>query len=131
MLIAKAGEPLEQLIMKANFLQADLHKIDKFKNGDGSILYSRLFTEKDFTSKCKFIDFIKINPLSSIGYHNHRPNEEEFFIFLTGSGRVCLNADFVPVIAGDIMIFNERDQHSIENTSTTESLSILVVKILK
>jgi mannose-6-phosphate isomerase-like protein (cupin superfamily) len=116
--------------MKINFLQAELKKLKNFKDGIGSICHSELFTEKDFTTKCKFIHYIKINPLSSIGYHAHRSNEEEIYIFISGYGRVCLNTDYIQVNAGDIMIFGEHDEHSIDNTSTNDVLSILVIKIL-
>jgi mannose-6-phosphate isomerase-like protein (cupin superfamily) len=116
--------------MVKNFLKCELLEVTRSKNGKGVIKYNKLFNSDDFKTKCKFVHYISIQPNSSIGYHDHRQNEEELYIFLKGDGSVCLNEEIIKTEPGDVVVFRDNDKHSIENMSDKNTLDILVVKTL-
>ena len=97
-----------------NFLDAP-GKIQAIHAGKGQGKNARVFDATDFDTPLKFINYVEIEPGSSIGVHRHGENEE-VYVVLSGSGVMTVNDERQAVKTGDIILNKPGWQHGLENT---------------
>src|SRR6185436_4427392 len=56
--------------------------------GRGLIEFVRAARASELAGACNFIDYALLPPGTSIGEHRHRDDEEEFYLVLSGNGRL-------------------------------------------
>ena len=89
---------------------------DKMRGGEGSAAFVHLVDcEKE--KNVRLLAEITLQPGCSIGKHNHE-SETEYYIILSGSGKVDDDGREVGVKTGDTIITGNGAFHSISNTGT-------------
>jgi mannose-6-phosphate isomerase-like protein (cupin superfamily) len=111
-----------------DFLQT-LGTLQAIHDGRGRGHNVRVFDQADFDTPLKFINYLEMEPGSSIGNHCHGENEE-VYVVLSGSGVMIVNDERQPVKTGDIVLNKPGGQHGLENTSA-ETLKLLVFEVDK
>ena len=98
--------------------------------GQGFVWSGRLLDQKLFGQtnnfKVDFVDFVIVPPGSSIGVHQHKQNQEEYFI-IKGEGQMTLNGNEFPVKTGDRVLNPEFGTHGLANTGQ-EDLWLIVIE---
>lgn len=64
---------------------------------------------------CHFIDHAILPPGVSIGRHKHTENEEEFYLILSGRGRMWQDGEAFEVEAGELVRNRPGGTHGLEN----------------
>ena len=85
--------------------------------GSGLLEVSRIFTAKDVSGACNFVDFTIIPPGASIGAHSHAMDEEEYYLILEGAGRMAVDGEIFEVSKGDLIRNRPGGSHWLENNS--------------
>lgn len=83
------------------------------RGGAGDVQLTALVSE--LPEKMRLFSQITLKPGCGIGYHTHE-NETELFYFISGSGRVQDDDQFIDVKAGDAMSTPNGHGHAVENT---------------
>ena len=109
-----------------NFLETP-SKIQAIHEGIGRGKTTRVFNATDFDTPLKFIDYLEMEPGSSIGNHRHGENEE-VYVVLSGGGVMVVNGERRVVKTGDVILNKPGWQHGLENTSQ-ESLKLFVFEV--
>lgn len=84
--------------------------------GEGRISAARIAARNQLAGACTFIDYAELPPGTSIGAHRHPADEEEYYLLLRGSGTMRLEAETVPVTAGDLVRNPGGGLHGLTNT---------------
>ena len=79
-----------------------------------------------YTSKHMQLVLMSLNPREEIGLETHDENDQ-FFRFEKGEGRVIINETEYMVADGDTVIVPSGSQHNVMNTSTTEDLKLYTI----
>ena len=87
---------------------------EKMRGGDGQADFVHLVNCEN-EKNIRLLSEITLQPGSSIGRHNHE-NEAEYYIILSGSGKVDDDGKDVKVEKGDVVITKGGAFHSIANT---------------
>ena len=87
-------------------------------SGHGEVLAKRIVTGPDLAGPCNFIDYVEIPPGVSIGEHRHTEHEEEFYLFLSGTGLMRLEDHVFEVVAGDLVRNMPKGLHGLTNTGS-------------
>jgi mannose-6-phosphate isomerase-like protein (cupin superfamily) len=95
--------------------------------GNGPVYCSRLLTSTDFDARVDFVDHTVIPAGSTIGLHEHRGNEE-FYFLLRGAPRIRVDGHEVRASPGMIALVRSGQSHELVN-DTDEEVEILVVQI--
>jgi glyoxylate utilization-related uncharacterized protein len=95
--------------------------------GRGPIEFRRLLTRDDFNAPVDFVDFTSIPPGSTGGLHEHRGNDEIYFI-VAGSPLVTFAGEERRLQPGDIAVIRSGERHTLINDTETTT-SILVVQV--
>ena len=100
---------------------------EQMRGGKGSAEMYHII-EKDANSETvRLFSKIVLNPSSSIGKHQHVGETEPFYI-LSGRGLFTVNDEpGVEVGPGDCCWIAPGDEHTIENLSDTEELSMMAL----
>jgi mannose-6-phosphate isomerase-like protein (cupin superfamily) len=106
-----------------NFLEAP-GEVQAVHEGQGRAHNARVFDRPDFDTPLKFINYLEMEPGSSIGNHRHGENEE-VYVVLSGSGVMITNGERRPVKTGDIILNKPGWEHGLENTAQ-ETLKLFV-----
>jgi mannose-6-phosphate isomerase-like protein (cupin superfamily) len=109
-----------------NFLEAT-GKVQAIHEGKGVGKNARVFDAADFDTPLKFINYLEMEPGSSIGVHRHGANEE-VYVVLAGYGVMTVNDERQAVKPGDIILNKPGWQHGLENTSQ-ELLKLFVFEV--
>jgi mannose-6-phosphate isomerase-like protein (cupin superfamily) len=97
-------------------------------DGDGSIQAFRIASQDQLAGAIEFIDYAELPPGSSIGDHRHSKAEEEYYLVLSGSGLVRLEAEQVPVTAGELVRNPAGGLHGLRNTGA-DTLRIFIFAV--
>ena len=109
-----------------NFLETP-GKRQSVHDGAGLAKNARVFDAADFDTPLKFINYLEMDPGSSIGVHRHGANEE-IYVVLGGYGMMTVNDERQAVKTGDIIVNKPGWQHGLENTSQ-EPLKLFVFEV--
>ncbi|HIW79893.1 MAG TPA: cupin domain-containing protein [Candidatus Bilophila faecipullorum] len=86
------------------------------KGGKGSIQAALLLNEDEFEGKGRVFNHCVLKPGCSVGLHRH-VNDFEVYYILKGKGVYNDNGTLVPVVAGDVTICKNGEEHMLENNS--------------
>lgn len=98
--------------------------LEKSHDGNGMLIKVRPFESSDFKTPIDFIDYVIVEPDSTIGYHTHGENEEIYFIS-KGNGIMKTNSETFEITEGDIIINSFGDSHGLINNSE-HNMEILI-----
>ena len=85
------------------------------RNGNGETEMRKILTgEEELYGKGRLFNHMILAPGRSIGEHTHT-GDNEIFYFLSGSGTYNDNGNIVRVQAGDTVICNDGEKHSLVN----------------
>ena len=108
-------------------IQAKHEHREQMRGGKGSAEMYHVLEKDPSSDTVRLFCKIVLNPLSSIGRHQHVGETEPYYI-LSGEGLFSDNdGSLIPVKAGDVCLIESGDTHGIENTSATEELSLMAV----
>ena len=100
---------------------------DRMRGGNGSAEMYHVIPKNSDSKTVRLFSNIVLNPLSSIGKHQHVGETEPFYI-ISGHGRFQVNDEpAVEIGPGDVCLIEPGDYHTIENLSDTEQLSIMAL----
>jgi mannose-6-phosphate isomerase-like protein (cupin superfamily) len=102
-----------------NFLESTLEDLPNCHDGIGVLKHIQLFTEQDFKSALRFLNYTVLPPGTSIGLHTHG-NDEEIYIVIEGSGQMTLDGTIHPVCAGSVILNRPYGEHGLENTGNCD-----------
>ncbi|EHQ89341.1 cupin domain-containing protein [Desulfosporosinus youngiae] len=107
------------MIKRSGDLRTD--SVSNFRGGQGELQMTHfLETEKDeFKGKGRLFCKNVLKPGSSIGLHEH-VGDFETYVVLSGEGLINDNGDLTPVKPGDVIVTNNGEKHSLENTGTVD-----------
>lgn len=97
---------------------------EKMRGGNGAAQLTGLSAQ--LPGKMRLFSTIRLTPGSSIGYHVHE-GETEMFYFMTGTGRVQDDDQFVDVAAGDSMATFSGHGHGVENTGDEDLVFVAAI----
>ncbi|MCC6553488.1 MAG: cupin domain-containing protein [Polyangiaceae bacterium] len=97
-------------------------------NGEGEIRLARVADQATLSGACHFIDVAVLPPGTSIGRHSHARTEEEFYLVLSGQGRMWRDGEAFGVRAGDLVRNPPGSAHGLANTGT-EDLRLFVFEV--
>jgi len=95
--------------------------------GEGKILFNRVFGEQAFQGPWNFVDYAVLPPGASIGIHAHGDNEE-LYLVLQGEGIMHLDGEEFPVKEGSVVLNRPGGTHGLRNESQ-DLLKIFVVEV--
>lgn len=102
-------------------------RLEADHGGAGPIEFRRLLDAAAFRSSIDFIDYSTILPGSVIGRHEHRGNEELYFV-AAGNPIVTVNGVSRRLTRGDVTIVRSGQWHALVN-DTADPVDILVVQV--
>lgn len=88
--------------------------------GKGLIHSVKLFGENDFQTKLKYVAYTKLQPGTSIGFHEHVDQREEVYVILSGTGKMKIDDNVTEVSTGDVIATPLEAKHGLENDGTTD-----------
>jgi mannose-6-phosphate isomerase-like protein (cupin superfamily) len=95
--------------------------------GEGEILFNRVFSEETFRGPWNFVDYAVVPPGASIGIHTHG-NNEELYLVLEGEGLLHLDGEEFRVGPGSVILNRPKGTHGLRNDGE-EALKIFVVEV--
>jgi mannose-6-phosphate isomerase-like protein (cupin superfamily) len=110
-----------------NFLTSELEPMENCHEGVGTLKHVSLFTNSEFGTNIRFINYTILPPGTTIGLHEHG-DDEEMYIILEGNGIMTVDEEKREVHAGDIVVNRPFGTHGLENNSN-EDLKILVMEV--
>ncbi len=108
--------------------QKDFRKEERcgMRGGNGTVKFERVWDrDTELKSKCRLFSKLILEPGVSIGWHIHE-NEEEIFLILQGKARVSDNGKEEILEAGDTIITQSGEGHSVA-CEGDETLVLLAV----
>ena len=96
--------------------------------GDGLIQFARIATSETLSGACHFIDFTTMPAGTSIGEHTHAADEEEFYLILSGQGRMRRDGEEFDVGPGDLIRNRPGGTHGLTNTGS-QPLQLFVFEV--
>ena len=118
--------------VKAPFERCNLYGLDLEEvvahDGGGTVRSRRVASASELSGACNFVDFTRMPPGTSIGEHTHALDEEEFYLILSGVGRMRLDGTEFAVRAGDLVRNRPGGKHSLINTGE-DDLCLFVFEV--
>jgi mannose-6-phosphate isomerase-like protein (cupin superfamily) len=96
--------------------------------GHGAIRSRRIADASDLSGACNFLDYTTMPPGTSIGEHTHALDEEEYYLILSGEGRMRRDGEEFAVRAGDLVRNQPGGTHALVNTGQ-EELRLFVFEV--
>ena len=94
--------------------------VEKARGGTGEVVFHDIVTKEEMNGHGSLYSMAVLRPHSSIGYHQHVDNTEQYFI-LKGSGIfVDTDGSRVPVGPGDVCYIEVGQSHGLENPGDEE-----------
>jgi mannose-6-phosphate isomerase-like protein (cupin superfamily) len=103
------------MLIKKIELQKNI--VENPKNGKGILNRWDYIKELILCGKTMTFSYIELESQSEIGIHPHMDNSEVYY-FIDGEGTVSDNGEKKTVKAGDMLITQAGESHSLINTST-------------
>ncbi len=97
-----------------------------FTNIEKETLENENFRKVLYTSKYSQLVLMNLKPNEEIGEEIH-PENDQFFRFEKGEGKVIIDGNEYPVIDGSAIIVPAGAKHNVVNTSSTESLKLYTI----
>jgi mannose-6-phosphate isomerase-like protein (cupin superfamily) len=85
-------------------------------DGDGSIRQAVVASREDVAAACHGIFYVELPPGTSVGEHAHDIDSEEYYLILSGSGRMRLGDEMLDVTDGDLIRNDPGQAHGLTNT---------------
>lgn len=118
-----AAQPFE----RCNLFDLALDEV-RAHGGAGRIRFRRVLEAAQVSGPCNFVDLAVLPPGASIGRHRHAPDEEEFYLVLSGRGHLWRDGERLEVRPGDFVRNRPGGAHGLENTGT-EDLTLFVFEL--
>lgn len=99
---------------------------ENMRDGKGSVKITHIFEQKEFTTKVRLFAKFDINPGCSIGLHEHK-HEEEVYYIISGKGKLIDNNEESIVNSGDAVLTGNGGTHSIENIGSVPLIMFGVI----
>lgn len=97
-------------------------------DGQGALAWTGVLGPEDLPGRLlNFVHDDVLAPGVSIGLHQHRDDEEYYYV-VAGEGTMTLDDQHFPVRAGDLTAVFPGGRHALENTGTAE-LRIIVFSV--
>ena len=104
----------------------EIIRAEKKAGGKGHILIENLITAAEMKDKCQMFAKVTLEPGCSLGYHQHKGNNETYHI-VEGTGLYNDNGTEITVSAGDTTFCPDGEYHGIENTSGKSLVFIALI----
>ncbi len=88
-------------------------------HGGSGVSARRFAAGDDIAPSMHFLDYVELDPEGYIGVHEHRTNEEEYYLVLSGHGLMHLDGDEQQVMAGDVVRNRPGGTHGLANIGDT------------
>ena len=102
-----------------------IESAENVAGGEGEMLRDRLLNESQMNGICTYVVHNALVPGASIGDHEHRGENEMYFI-TAGKGLYIDNDTTYEVVKGDVLFCEDGDHHGITNTGD-ENLSFVAI----
>jgi mannose-6-phosphate isomerase-like protein (cupin superfamily) len=85
-------------------------------DGDGQVMQALVASGEDVAAACHGIFYVELPPGTSVGEHAHDADSEEYYLILSGSGRMRLGDEMLDVTDGDLIRNDPGQIHGLTNT---------------
>ena len=85
-------------------------------DGQGIIMQAVVASRGDVAAPCHGIFYVELPPGTSVGEHRHDIDSEEYYLILSGSGRMRLGDETLDVTDGDLIRNDPGQTHGLTNT---------------
>ncbi len=102
---------------------------ERMREGKGEVNIVHVFKKEELKGKARLCAVVSLEPGCSIGLHEHN-TEEEIFYFIKGRGLAIEDGKEYIIEPGDALLTGGGRSHSIENTSSDETLEFMAVILL-
>ena len=101
---------------------------EKMMNGKGKVEITHILKQEELAGKCRMFAKVKLEPGASIGWHEHK-NEEEIYYITQGKALVSDNGIEREIERGDVLLTNNGDGHFIKNVGNEifEMIAIILL----
>jgi mannose-6-phosphate isomerase-like protein (cupin superfamily) len=99
------------------------------RTGESNGTMTQLLSTEQMHSKNRFFAHVLLRPGAKVPGHRHHGDFEVFYI-IAGTGRVDDNAELINVRAGDVILTDNLESHSLENTGDTDLEYIALITLL-
>lgn len=114
---AEMSERAREVFKCCNVFDLSLHA-ERAHDGNGEIYATRIAGPDALPRGCLFLDYAELPPGTSIGVHRHPPQEEEFYLVLSGAGVMRVDGETLAARAGDLIRNPGGGVHGLDNTSS-------------
>lgn len=95
-------------------------KRERAHEGVGEIAWHRLTDDGAVDGQLNFIDVAVLPPGTSVGRHTHAADEEEYYLFLDGTGRMVRDGESFEVWAGMLVRNPPGSTHEVHNDADAD-----------
>jgi mannose-6-phosphate isomerase-like protein (cupin superfamily) len=85
-------------------------------DGHGSVRQALVASRDEVAAACHGIFYVELPPGTSVGEHTHEIDSEEYYLILSGSGRMRLGDETLDVTDGDLIRNDPGQIHGLTNT---------------
>ena len=107
--------------------KAEIVKVEGLRGGVGCLEMHHILKKEEFHGHGRVYAMVKMEPHSSIGYHEHIGETEPYYI-LSGHGTfIDHDGTRIPVGPGDVCLIEFGQGHALENDSDEELVLMALV----
>ena len=110
-------DPAPAAFRRVNLFQLQLAE-EVSHEGDGNIRQALVASRDDVAAACHGIFYVELPLGTSVGEHVHDLDSEEYYLILSGSGRMRLGDETFDVTEGDLIRNDPGQTHALTNTGT-------------
>jgi quercetin dioxygenase-like cupin family protein len=110
-----ADQP-QAMFRRLNLFELPMSRTESTHGGEGPIGSVLLASKGDVAAACHFMFFVELPPGTAIGDHPHADDSEEYYLILSGSGRMRLGDETLDVKTGDLIRNDPGQTHGLTNT---------------